>query len=351
MMAKPTLRTLAAELGLSVTTVSRALAGHSDVSQKTREQVCSAAERAGYVANQNARRLVMGRTDMVGVVLPFPPDESDVPDVNDPFINEFLRHVAHALQRLPHLDLIVGYAHDDHDPLGVYKRLVQGRRVDGFLVARTLVDDERVDYLLKHNVPFVCHGRTRHAGDHAWVDTSARQAFGMATRRLVALGHERIALINMPARYFTAQLRAQGYASAMQDARLDLVSENCELKMQGGYQTALSLLKVREPPTALLCSTDILAVGAMRAVRDVGLAPGRDVSVIGADDLPLARLLEPELASMSYSYDQVGNLMVDMLEQQLEEQRIVPEHHLIDFKLIERGSMGPLVPQQEKSRG
>ena len=126
-------RSLATELGLSITTVSRALGGYSDVSPKTREKVRATAERAGYVANQNARRLVTGRTNMVGIVLPFPPDEDDAPDVNDPFINEFLRHIAHALQRLPQLDLIVGYAHDDHDRLGVYDRFVQGRRVDGFL--------------------------------------------------------------------------------------------------------------------------------------------------------------------------------------------------------------------------
>lgn len=341
MQKKPTLKSLAAELGLSITTVSRALADYSDVSLKTREQVRSAAERVGYVANQNARRLVTGRTDMVGIVLPFPPDDVDVPEVNDPFINEFLRHIAHGLQQLPHLDLVVGYAHDDGDPLGAYERFVQGRRVDGFFVTRTLARDERVDYLLRHNMPFVCHGRTEHAERHAWVDTDARRGFEAATQRLLELGHERIALVNIPDRYNTARLRAQGYRCAMQSAGLGAVTRNCELTMHRGYEASLALLRAPAPPTALLCSTDILAVGAMRAVREEGLTPGRELSVIGADNLPLARFLEPDLASMTYSYEQVGHVMVEMLERQLRDRRVAPEHHLVDFELVERGSMGP----------
>ena len=338
---KPTLKSLAAELGLSITTVSRALADYSDVSSTTREQVRSAAERVGYVPNQNARRLVTGRTDMVAIVLPFPPDDADAPDVNDPFISDFLRHVAHGLRHLPYLDLVVGYAHEDHGQLGVYERFVRGHRVDGFFVTRTLTHDGRIEYLLEQNMPFVCHGRTQHADRHAWVDTDARRAFEAATRRFVDLGHERIALVNMPKRYYTAGLRTEGYVAAMQAAGLDIDSRHCEVTMQNGYATALSLLRSPEPPTALLCSTDILAVGAMRAIREAGQTPGREVSVIGADNLSLARLLEPELASMTYSYEHVGNVMVQMLEKQLRNKRIVPQNHLVDFTLIERGSLGP----------
>lgn len=82
--------------------------------------------------NQSARRLVTGRTDRVAIVLPFPPDDADAPDVNGPFISDFLRYVAHGLKHLPYLDLIVGYAHEDRGELGVYERFVNGRRVDGF---------------------------------------------------------------------------------------------------------------------------------------------------------------------------------------------------------------------------
>ena len=340
---KPTLKSLAAELGLSITTVSRALADYPDVSPKTREQVRLAAERVGYVPDHSARRLVTGRTNTVGVVLPFPSDEFYDPYVNDPFVNEILRHSVHALQRLPYMDLIVAYAHSSQDTLDIYKRFVQGRRVDGFFVARTRIHDERVEYLLKQGIPFVCHGRTQRADQHAWVDTDARQGFANATQQFLVLGHERIVLLNLPACYYTARLRAEGYSAAMQAAGLETVIRDCELRMQSGYETALELLQSAKPPTALLCATDIIAVGVMRAIRKSGLTPGKEVSVIGTDNLPLARLLEPDLASMTYSYEHEGHVMVDMLERQLVEQRIVPQHELIDFQLIERGSLGPCI--------
>ena len=105
---------------------------------------------------------------------------------------------------------------------------------------RTLTCDVRVDYLIEHNVPFVCHGKTQHAERHAWVDTNARDAFAGATRRLLDLDHERIALLNMPARYHTAGLRTEGYVSAMRSAGQDLVTTDCELTMDSGHEAALA---------------------------------------------------------------------------------------------------------------
>lgn len=337
---KPTLKSLATELGLSITTVSRALAGYSDVSPATRERVRLAAEQAAYVPNQSARRLVTGRSNAIGMVMPYPADQNYDPYVNDPFINELLRHIAHALQRLPHLDLIVGYAHSDQDLLSTYKRFVQGRRVDAFFIARTYTHDERVDYLLDQGIPFVCHGRTQHADRHAWVDTDAKRGFAEATQHFLNLQHERIALLNIPDNYYTARLRADGYSEAMQSAGLEAQAIPCELRMQSAYEAALALLQGSEPPSALLCASDILAVGAMQALRALGYTPGQEVSVIGADNLPLARLLEPDLASMTYSYEHLGEVMVNMLHQQLLQDRILPEHQLMQFQLIKRESLG-----------
>ncbi len=313
------------------------------MSPKTRERVRSAADRVGYVPNESARRLVAGRTNAVALVLPYPSDEAYDPYVNDPFINELLRHLSHALQRLLQIDLIVSYAHRHDDMLNIYQRFVRGHRVDAFFVPRTQVPDPRVDYLLENGVPFVCHGRTEHSDEHAWVDTDARSGFAAATRRLLELGHERIALLNLPTEYFTSTLRASGYTDSMSAAGLPVNVASCDLRMESGYQTALSLLQSPVRPTALLCGTDIVAVGAMRAIRELGLAPGKDVSVVGADNLPLSRLLEPDLASLTYSYEDISAVMVDMLEHQLVERTIIPDHHLFDFQLIERESLGPCV--------
>ena len=341
MTTKVTLKTLATTLGLSITTVSRALAGYSDVSPKTRERVRLTAEKIGYIPNQSARRLVTGRSNAVGIVLPFPGNDDIDPYVTDPFVNELLRYIARALQRLSQLDLIVGYSHGDDDRLNIYKRFVQGHRVDAFFVARTDSHDERIDYLLQQGIPFVCHGRTERDDQHAWVDTDARRSFSDITRHLLALRHRRIALLNIPAHYHTARLRTAGYTETMQAAALEPVAVHCELRMHSGHEASLTLLQSARPPTALLCASDIIAVGAMQAVRSLNLTPGREVSVIGTDNLPLAQLLEPELSSLGYSFMRLGEIMVDMLQEQLSEHKIIPARKLIEYQLLKRGSLGP----------
>ena len=338
MTTKPTLKSLAAELGLSITTVSRALADYSDVSPRTRQRVRQAARQIGYIPNQSARRLVTGRADAVGMIVPLPDDQ-----LHDPFISELLVHIAQALHKLPHLDLLLSYAPEDNQggtsELEIYRRFIQGRRVDAFIVARTRHNDPRTDFLLQHKVPFISHGRTRYKEKHAWVDTDAQAGFALATGRLLELQHRRIALLNLPSDLFTAELRSLGFQAAMNAAGLTGTIVNCELQEQSAYQSSRELLRQTSAPTALLCASDTLALGALKAVRELGLTPGRDVSIIGCDDLPLVRLLEPELTSLGYSFQQIGEIIVGLLQQYLQQPHSPPSQ-LMQYQLHERGSIG-----------
>ncbi|RYF31156.1 MAG: LacI family transcriptional regulator, partial [Comamonadaceae bacterium] len=179
---------LAISLGLSITTVSRALGGYSDVAEATRRRIVEEAERIGYRPNAVARRLRGGRSDAVGIVLPTGPGQ-----LGEPF---FLRLIAAIGPRLAHagLDLIVSSARGGPEELALYRQLVENRRVDAMIVARTRLDDDRVTYLKGSGLPFVTHGRT-HAGGHASVDIEGAAAFDEATRRLLAFGHRRIGFI------------------------------------------------------------------------------------------------------------------------------------------------------------
>lgn len=331
---KPTLKSLAAELGLSITTVSRALADYDDVSPKTRTRVKQVAQRLGYIPNQSARRLVTGRADAVGMIVPLPHDE-----LHDPFISELLVHIAQALHRLPHLDLLLSYAHQGDSELDIYRRFVQGRRVDAFIIARTRKNDPRVDFLLHHHMPFISHGRTGQSADHAWVDTDARHGFALATRRLIEYHHRRIVLLNLPSDLYTAELRSIGFHTEMSAAGLAGTVVNCELQERSAYQTTLGLLRQTPAPTALLCASDVLALGALKALRELGLSPGKDVSIVGCDDLSLVRLLEPELASLSYSFQHLGEVMVDLLQQAMQQTGSLPRQ-LIRYQLVERKTLG-----------
>ena len=157
------LKQLSALLGISPTTISRALNGYPEVSEATRRRVEEAAEAHGYRPNHAARRLALGKADAVGII--YPPD---IVELGDPgalgVVGALTEHF-----NAQGSDLVIVITGRKNE-LATYARLVQGRRVDALIVARTWVNDARVDYLLRRGFPFVAFGRTARCADHAWFD-------------------------------------------------------------------------------------------------------------------------------------------------------------------------------------
>jgi LacI family transcriptional regulator len=330
------LRRLAANLGLSVTTVSRALDGYGDVAAATRERVLAEAERTGYQPNRAARALRQGRAGAIGVVLPTPAGH-----FADPFFLQLLAAIGPCLAKAG-LDLLVMAAPPGPEEIRAYRHLVEGRRIDGVLLARTRVADERVAWLQAHGVPFVTHGRTGAARPHAWVDVDGAAAFGEAVRLLAAHGHRRMALINAPRHYNFARDRAAGWRAALAALGLDdALRREAEPTEANGQSLAAALLARPAAPTALVCATDRLAVGALNALAEAGLGAGRDVSVTGYDDLPVAGWVRPGLTSFAQPTEEVAVLMVDMLLKLLAGADPAGLNALLKARLVVRDSAGP----------
>lgn len=326
---------IASTLQLSVTTVSRALGGFPDVAEATRQRVQAEAERIGYRPNATARRLRGGRSDAVGIVLPTGPGQ-----LGEPF---FLRLIGAIGPRLAAagLDLIVSSAHPGADELSLYRQFVENGRVDAMLVARTRLDDPRVAYLREAGFPFVTHGRTR-SGDHAWVDVDGAAAFREATQRLVGFGHRRIGFIGAPLDYGFGFFRELGWREALVEAGLAPgPARFAEPSEESGYRLAAGLLAERERPTALLCATDRLAVGALHALAHAGLEAGRDVSVIGYDNSPIANYMATPLTSFDPDIEGAAGRMLDMLLAQLAGGARSEDAELRRASLVPRRSDGP----------
>jgi LacI family transcriptional regulator len=319
---------IARELGLSVTTVSRALGGFDDVAADTRTRVLAEAERIQYRPNQAARRLRSGRSGAVGIVIPTAPGQ-----FGDPF---FLRMLASIGPRLDMagLDLLVTTARPGSDEMRAYRKLVEGRRVDGMFLMRTRVHDDRISYLLDTGLPFVAHGRSRERRLFASVDVDGEAAFRAATERLIGFGHRSIGLINAADGYMFARHRHDGWQAALNGAGLPrgpvLAGEPTEetgfllaramLAPHGLLTPGTALVPAQPsavPPTAIMCATDRLAVGAIHACHDAALRVGRDISIIGYDDLPVARHIEPALTTIEQPVDRSALRMVEMLLQLL----------------------------------
>ena len=319
-----TLRDVAARVGCSVTTVSRALNGHADVGAATRARIEGAARALGYTPNASAQRLITGRTRTCGMVMPLPSGH-----FGDPFLLELLIGIGEALAGSG-LDLIVTAAAPGAAELEAYRRLVDGRRVDGLFVSRTRVADERIAFLMARRFPFVAHGRVPGPGRFDSLEVDNLAGARLAFAALHAAGHRRFAMLNAPRGLNFAREREAGFAAAARDAGLPppTVLEAADASEEEGERLAAVLLAIAPDVTGLFCANDRLALGAMRTLRHAGRCIGRDLGVVGYDNLPAARFAEPALTTIDQATRAAGRRLAELLVARLADGAAPPRMEL-----------------------
>ncbi|MDO9192618.1 MAG: substrate-binding domain-containing protein [Undibacterium sp.] len=270
------LKSLAKNLGISETTVSRALNGYPEVSERTRARVLAAAQEAGYRPNPMARSLASGRTNVVGII-----HQLQGNDLADPMFMEIVGGMVEALEARQ-MDLIMAPVSPANE-LRAYQHMVKERRVEGLLVVRTRLYDERIAYLAKQGLPFVAHGRTRVNEPHAWFDYDNEAGMRIAVEHLLAHGHQRIALISAPLDMNFARQRFDSFRLCMENAGIKtdprhFIEDSNDRR--SGYLAMQQLLATRPAPTAVIIDNHMSGVGAMRALLDAGVEIGRNMSVI-----------------------------------------------------------------------
>lgn len=270
------LKSLADKLGMSKTTVSRALNGYPEVSEVTRERVLRAAQESGYQANPMARSLAVGRSNVLGTIYPLLPA-----DLGDAMFLEVVGGMSEALEQ-QRMNFIIAPVSPANE-MPSYEQMVRGRRVDGLVVSRTLVHDERIAYLARAGFPFIAHGRTELDAPYAWFDYDNEAGIRMAVERLLALGHQRVAMVSAPlAMNFAAQRRASflaTLAAAGLAADPRYLVDDC-IERRAGHAAVQALLATSPRPTAIVVDNHLAGVGAVRALLDAGIAIGKDVSLI-----------------------------------------------------------------------
>jgi len=334
------LKELAAELGLSQTTVSRALNGYPEVNEATRQRVEEAAARLGYRPNISARRLATGRVGAIGIFLPALGSNE-----LGPHTSEFLSGLATRMAR-EEIDLVVSPL-ETEDEIPAYRRMSSSKRVDAVVISSPRLSDERVKVLTEMGIPFVLHGRTQVGTPHAWLDIDNRNAFFRATSHLLDLGHRRIAMINGPAGMTFAEHREQGYREALlargvaPDTRL---IANGQFSDEIAFRYTQSFLELTPRPTAILAGSMMTALGAFRAIRTAGLTLGKDVSMIAHDDVfPYlnADNMVPSMSTTRSSIRAAGNRIAELVLQVLAGKPVETVHELWPVELVLRESTGP----------
>lgn len=270
------LKNLARELGISKTTVSRALNGYPEVNVRTRERVLAAANASGYQANPMARSLALGRTNIFGMIHPMQAAEA-----GDAQFMKVIGGMSAALEGQGKNFIIAPVSANKE--MGAYEQMVRGRRVDGLIVNRTLVNDARIEFLIQKKFPFVAHGRTTQKQPYAWFDYDNVAGMRMAVSYLVGLGHSRIGLLSAPLELNYAAQRKEGFVAAMAAAGYSVnpaYMVDGQQERRAGYAAMKQLLELADRPSAVIVDNHMSGVGAVRAVLDAGLVLGKDMSVI-----------------------------------------------------------------------
>ena len=306
-----TIRDLAKKLNLSITTVSRALDGYSDVAESTRARVIQAAQEMGYAPSSAARQLRRHHADAIGYILP-----TSSPRFSDPFYAAFLTGICDEAAE-HQIDLIVSSSPPDSDiEKGMYRRWFQSLRVDGLILNRIRLQDWRIDYLSNNKVPFVTLGRTASNQEYPNIFVNEREGFERLVAHLVEKGHKRLAYIGAAPNLMIQIERFNGYKRGLELASLsydkDLVLEG-DLTEEGGYLAARKLLGLIKPPTAILGCNDLTAIGALKAAQEAGLQVGKDLAVAGFDGIQETASTNPPLTTLRQPTYEIARRLAGML--------------------------------------
>ncbi len=334
-----TLKDIAQKSGYSVTTVSRALAGYSDVNEQTRQHITEIAHALGYQPNLLARQFRNQRTQTLGLIIP----AYDY-TFSTGFYSQLMLGIGDAAS-LEHYDLLISAQEPGDSEMAAYRRMVAGNRVDGMIIARTRQQDARIRYLKEQDHPFVVSGRSApdEESDFPYIDVDSQAGIYTVVQHFVELGHRDIGLIlPAPDMAFT-EYRHEGYRRGLMEAGLPYRPEyvvNGDLWWSGGFQGTQSLLDRHPELTAIIACNDLMALGAMSAIQGRGLQVGRDVAVAGFDDIPAAEYAYPPLTTVHQPIYEIGQRLVRMLIGIITATPPQETQVLLPSKLIVRASSG-----------
>jgi LacI family transcriptional regulator len=326
---RPTIKDVAARAGVSIATVSRALNDKGDVSTETRERVRRVADEVGYSADPAARSLVTHKTRLVAVVVG---DNAGHRDLSLVFFGKVLAAISGRL------------AQSSYDPVLLPRGDIDAdHRFDAAVLIGVDDDDPLISALMSRGVPLVGVD-VRIAGSAAYVGSDHAAGMSLALGHLHALGHRRVAHIAGALNTVAGVQRVEAFRS---EARALSLDGSDELVRQGdfssasGYRETCSLLALGERPTAILAASDLMALAALQAIRDAGLEPGRDIAVVGFDDLEAAALAHPPLTTVRQDRRELGTLAATRAIELIEQPDVTPPDTLLPVELVVRASTAP----------
>jgi LacI family transcriptional regulator len=307
-----TIRDVAIKAGVSITTVSHVVNKTRFVSKELCERVYAAMEELNYRPNTLARSLRMGETKTIGLI---------IPDNSNPFFAELAR-IIEDIGFENGYSVILCNSDNIHEKEFAYINMLIAKQIDGVIFIAAGNNPEHLVELIKRNIPVVVIDRNiaNAAVDVVLVDNE-KGGFDVVNY-LLGLGHKKIACISGPSKLTPSIGRVKGYRKALKQAGIP-IRENYiisgDFRSPSGEAATLQLLRLPEPPTAIFACNDLMALGALRALRNAGLSVPQEISIIGFDDIDLADEITPPLTTVAQPIAELATSAVEILISRIQE--------------------------------
>lgn len=335
----PTLEEIAKVAGVSRSTVSRVVNEEPNVREDVRERVWQVVEDLSYHPNAAARSLARHHSQILGIVIP----QAVTFIFGDPFFPTLLQGISDAASEQDY-HLMLSMLSERSAEKDFYRRALRSRMLDGVIISSALLDDPMIPQLIKDRTPFVVVGRTPHYPEVSYVDVDNVHGAQMAAAHLVHQGRRRIAIITGPLRTIPSTDRLTGYQLALREAGLpvdqSLIAEG-DFTEVGGYVAMQKLLPAK--PDAVFAGSDLMALGAMRALRQVGARVPEDIALMGFDDAQVAAYTDPPLTTIRQPVYALGTTATALLLQLIESDTQDPVRAILPVELVVRRSCGATV--------
>jgi LacI family transcriptional regulator len=321
--------------GVSRSTVSRVINNDPNVSVVTREKVMQVVKRVNYTPNAAARGLAAGRTHVLGLVIPM----GVAALFTDPYFPILIQGVSSACNAREY-SVMLWLAEPEYERRMIRQIMYSGL-ADGVIVSSMLLNDSLVQALSDGDLPFMLVGRHPTDTHASYVDADNIGGAREAVTHLLRLGRVRVATITGPHNVIAGADRLAGYQAALRDRGLmpdpSLIVEG-DFSEVGGYRAMQQLLTRR--PDAVFAASDMMAIGALRALREAGLRVPEDVALVGFDDVPQSARTEPPLTTVRQPIYRLGATTVDSLLDLIQYPDSSPRRIVLPTELVVRASCG-----------
>lgn len=305
----PTIRDIAQKAGVSTATVSHVINNTRYVSSEVSDRVLQAMKELGYQPNDIARSLKLGKTNTLGLILP---------DHSNPFFAEVSR-IIESYAYLLGYSVIICNTENNPDKELVYIKTLSQKKVDGIIFVAAGSDNRSIMYLQSLDLPIIIFDREipvlMEKRNISFLVTDNYLGGVMATEYLISLGHRRIGCITGPSNLTPGAQRANAFINVLKNHEIPL-HENMIIKgnfdYPSGYECAQELLSLSEPPTAIFACNDMMAISAMRAIREHGLRIPEDISIIGFDGISLAAYQWPSLTTICQPFKEISETILEL---------------------------------------